>query len=150
MNNKCLDNLEEIALNIEKIDENFILLKEQLIEFRDEDKININFKECHVAICPNGGFIAICKKKGFLDITKGSKINNNIIIMHQDAKRKYLIPIDWNYREKWVVNLEYNDKEQLYAICNDGSIFKMDVLNLKAEPKITNEKFKHENIDKCK
>ncbi len=150
MNNKCLDNLEEIALNIEKIDENFILLKEQLIEFRDEDKININFKECHVAICPNGGFIAICKKKGFLDITKGSKINNNIIIMHQDAKRKYLIPIDWNYREKWVVNLEYNDKEQLYAICNDGSIFKMDILNLKAEPKITNEKFKHENIDKCK
>jgi hypothetical protein len=150
MNNKCLDNLEEIAINIEKIDESFVLLKEQFTEFGDEDKIAINFKECHVAICQNGGFIAICKKKGFLDITKGSKINNNIIIMHQDAKRKYLIPIDWNYRERWVVTLEFNNKEQLYAICNDGYIFKIDIINLKAEPKVTSEKFKNENIDKCK
>ena len=93
MNNKCLDNLEEIALNIEKIDENFILLKEQLTEFKDEYKININFKECHVAICPNGGLIAICKKKNYLDLNKKAKINNNIIVMYQTCKTKYFIPL---------------------------------------------------------
>ena len=70
--------------------------------------------------------------------------------MHQDAKRKYLIPIDWSYKDKWVVDLEFNDKEQLYAICNDGSIFKMDILNLKAEPKVSSELFKNEYIFKCK
>ncbi len=100
---KNIEYLEGIALNTEKFNENFILIKEQFTEFREEDKIKINFKECHVAVCPNGGLIAICKKKGFLDITKGTKINNYIIVMHQDAKRKYLIPIDWSYKDKWVV-----------------------------------------------
>ncbi len=151
MKNKSnIELLEDLVINMEKLEDNFILMKEQLIEFRDIDKIKINFKECHVAICPNGGLIAICKKKGFLDITKGTKINSYIIVMHQDAKRKYLIPIDWSYKDKWVVNLEFNDKEQLYAICNDGTIFKLDILNLKAEQKVSNEIFKNEAIIKCK
>ena len=149
-NKSCIDILEDLAINMEKLEDNFILMKEQFIEFRDADKIKINFKECHVAICPNGGLIAICKKKGFLDITKGTKLNSYIIIMHQDAKRKYLIPIDWSYKDKWVVDLEFNEKEQLYAICNDGTIFKFDILNLKAEQKVSCEIFKNEAIVKCK
>ena len=135
---------------MEKIDENFILMKEQISEFKSEDKVKINFKECHVAICPNGGLIAICKKRGYLDISKGSHINNNIIVMSQNAKRKIYIPIDWNYRYKYIVNLEFNEKEQLYAICVDGSIFKMNILNIKADPKVSNELFKKEEIEKCK
>ena len=149
-NKSYFDILEDIALNIEKIDENFILMKEQLCEFKDGDKIKINFKECHVAICPNGGLIAICKKKGFLDISKGSKINNNIIIMNQKSKRKLYISIDWNYRVRWIVTFEFNEKEQLYAICNDGSIYKINILNVKAEPKVSSELFKNEEIEKCK
>ena len=149
-NKSYFDILEDIALDIEKIDENFILMKEQLCEFKDGDKIKINFKECHVAICPNGGLIAICKKKGFLDISKGSKINNNIIIMNQKSKRKLYISIDWNYRVRWIVTFEFNEKEQLYAICNDGSIYKINILNVKAEPKVSSELFKNEEIEKCK
>ena len=64
MKNKSnIDVLEDMALNIEKIDDNFILMKEQLSKFKLGDKIKINFKECHIAICPNGGLIGICKKK---------------------------------------------------------------------------------------
>ena len=44
--------------------------------------MTINSKECHVAICLNGGLIAIFKK-GFLNITRGTKINDEIIVMHQ-------------------------------------------------------------------
>jgi len=66
--------------------------------------------------------------------------------MHQNDKRKYLIPIDWNYKDKWIINLEFNDKEQLYRICNDGSILKINILNLRAEQKITSEVFKNESI----
>ena len=142
--------IEDFEIKMDKLNNNFVLMKEKFAEFKDIDKVKINYKECHVAICKNGGLIAICKKKGFLDITKGTKINSYIIVMHQDAKRKYLIPIDWSYKDKWVVNLEFNEKEQLYAICNDGSIFKIDILNLKAEPKVSSEIFKNEQISKCK
>ena len=145
-----LDILEEISFNIEKIDNDFILMREQLCEFKTGDRIKINFRGCHVAICPNGGLIAICKKPGFLDITKGSKINKNIIVMNQNAKGKLFIPIEWNYRVRWIVNLEFNEKEQLYAICNDGSIFKINLLNAIAEPKVSSELFKTEEIEKCK
>ena len=151
MNEKSkIEILEDIGLNIERIEGNFILIKEQLSEFKKEDKIKINYKDCHVAICPNGGLIAICKKKGFLDITKGSKINKNIIVMNQNGKNKIYIPIDWNYNNKWIVHFEFNNKEQLYAICNDGSIYKIDILNIKAVPKISSEFFKNEEIEKCK
>ena len=105
MKNKSnIDVLEDMALNIEKIDDNFILMKEQLSEFKLGDKIKINFKECHIAICPNGGLIGICKKKGYLDITKGSKINKNIIIMNQNGQRKIYIPIISKLNQKYQVN----------------------------------------------
>ena len=144
------DNLENIAMKFEKMNNDYVFMKEKFVEFEEEYQITINFKECHVAICQNGGLIGICKKKGFLDITRGTKINNYIIVMYQNLKRKYLIPIDWNYKEKWVINLEFNEKEQLYAICNDGTIFKIDILTQKAVPKKSSDSFKNENIVKAK
>lgn len=148
-----IENLENFAVYFEKMNDNYVYMKEKFVEFIYEDeieKVNINFRECHVAICPNGGLIAICKKKGFLDITRGSKINKYIIVMYQNAKRKYLIPIDWNYRERWVVDLEFNEKEQLYAICNDGIIYKINILTLKAIQKKSSEFFKNQSIVKAK
>ena len=111
-----------------------------------KNRININFKGCHVAICQNGGLIAICKKKGFFDITKNSKINKFIIVMNQSAQKRYYIPIDWSYFKQYFVLLDFNDKEQLYGICNNASIFKIDILLEKAIPKITSEKLREETI----
>ena len=148
-----IDNLENIAVNFEKMNDEYIFMKEKLIAFNFEEeaeKVNINFRECHVAICQNGGLIAICKKKGFLDITRGSKINKYIIVMYQNAKRKYLIPIDWNYKEKWIVNLEFNEKEQLYGICNDGTIFKISILTQRAKQQSSSDIFKYQPIVKAK
>ena len=145
-----IESLENIAINFDKMKDNQVFMKEEIIEFKEEDKIYINFKECHIAICPNGGLIAICKKKGYLDVTKGSKVNDYIIVMHQNAKKKYFIFINWNYNEKYFILFDFNEKEQLYGICNDGSIFKIDILTLKAVPKITSEAFQIENIIKAK
>jgi hypothetical protein len=148
-----IDNLENIAVNFEKMNDEYVFMKEKFVEFQFEDeaeKVNINFRECHVAICQNGGLIAICKKKGYLDITRGSKINKYIVVMYQNAKRKYLIPIDWNYKEKWVVDIEFNEKEQLYAICNNGTIFKINILTQRAIPKSSSEIFKNQYIVKAK
>ena len=52
-------------------------MKEQLSEFKKEDKIKINYKDCFVAICPNGGLIAICKKKGSGSVGLGGQISGS-------------------------------------------------------------------------
>ena len=132
------------------MNDDYIYMKEQFVEFEHDTPIKFNFKEWHIAICPNGGLIAACKKKGILDITKGSKINKNIIVTYQNIKKQYLIPIDWDYKKKWVVDLEFNYKEQLYAICNDGTIFKIDIVTKKAVPKDSPSLFENEPIDKAK
>ena len=144
------ETLENIALNFEKMSDDYIFMKEQFVDFEQENKIKFNFKEWHIAICPNGGLIAACKKKGILDITKGSKINKNIIVTYQNLRTKYLIPIDWDYKKTWVVLLDFNEKEQLYAICNDGTIFKIDITTQKAVKKSTSSIFENEPIIKAK
>ena len=76
----CTETLENISLNFEKMNDEYVFMKEQFVEFDEGSKMTFNFKEWNIAICPNGGLIAACKKKGILDITKGSKINKNIIV----------------------------------------------------------------------
>ena len=144
------ETLENIALNFEKMSDDYIFMKEQFVDFEQDNKIKFNFKEWHIAMCPNGGLIAACKKKGILDITKGSKINKNIIVTYQNLRTKYLIPIDWDYKKTWVVLLDFNEKEQLYAICNDGTIFKIDITTQKAVKKSTSSIFENEPIIKAK
>ena len=55
---------------------------------KKQKEIIISWKT--LAICPNGGLIAVCKKMNFLDISKSSKLNDNVC---QDAKQKIYIPI---------------------------------------------------------
>ena len=142
------ENLDEISLSFQKMDNKYVFMKQCLIEFDKE--FQVSFKECHVAICQNGGLIGICKKKGYLDISKGSKINNYILVFYQNLGKTYFIPIDWNYREKWVIDLEFTHKELLYAICNDGTVFKIDILTEKAIPQKNSDKFKNEQIVRAK
>ena len=150
MTKNYIESIENFGINFDKIKDNQVFCNEQIIEIKEEDKIYINFRECFVAISPNGGLIGICKKKGFLDITKGSKLNEYIIIMHQNFRKKYYIHIDWEYKQTYFILFDFNEKEQLYGICNDGSIYKMDILKQKAVQKISSEIFKNENIEKAK
>ena len=148
MEEKIYD-LDILGANFRKMDEKMLFMKEQLSKFEKSDKININFKKCHVAISPNGGYIAICKKKNFEDEDEYSKLHDYILVMHQDGKTKYYIPIDWNYDNRWIILFNFNEKEQLYGICNDGSIIKFDIINLKAIKKRTLEYFQNDNIEKA-
>ena len=148
--NSCSETLENISLNFEKMNDKYVFSKEKFADFDNEIKFKFNFKDWNVAICPNGGLIAMCKKKGILDITKGSKINKNIIVASQNLRTQYLIPIEWDYNKTWIVDLEFNSQEQLYAICNNGTIFKIDILTKKAVIKPSSSLFENEPIDKAK
>ena len=114
------------------------------------DSYKLNYGYFLVAICKNGGLIAISKTKDYFD-TKKTPLNNNLIVMHQDGKNASTYKIS-NFElfkksaNRYVVSLEFNDKEQLYAFCNDGEIFKIDILKCEAQrldfysTKLVNEK----------
>ena len=143
-----LEKTDAINNNFEKTEGTNYFMREQITFFEKPEKID--FKECHVAMSPNGGLVAICKKKSFLDIAKGSKLNDNILIMYQDAKQKFYIPISWDYKKRWIINLEFNEDEKLYGICNDGTIYKMDIVIQKALEVSSSQKFSLDNIIKAK
>ena len=144
-----VESVEKLYSQFEKVKDNQFYTNEQIYEFDPDDKININFVGCKVAICPNGGLIAICKKKDYLDTSRNSKINHNIIVMYQTAKKRYYIPIDWEYKKRYFILFDFNEKEQLYGICNDGTIYKINILTSRAVEKITSQKFATENIEKA-
>lgn len=143
-----LEMTDSINNNFEKTDGANYFMKEQITYFEKPEKID--FKECHVAISKNGGLVGICKKKSFLDIAKGSKLNDNILVMYQDAKQKFYIPINWDYRTRWIICLEFNEDEKLYGICNDGTIYKLDIVIQKALLVSSSQKFSLDKIIKAK
>ena len=145
-----IPDLEILSSNFRKMDEKMFFMREQFSKFELSEKLNINFNKCHVAISPNGGYISICKKKDYFIEDQYSKIREYILVMHQDGKTHYSIPIDWIYEKRWIVELDFNEKEQLFGICNDGSILKFDIINSRAVKKITIEHFQNDNICKAK
>ena len=145
-----IPDLEILSSNFRKMDEKMFFMREQFSKFELSEKLNINFNKCHVAISPNGGYISICKKKDYFIEDQYAKIREYILVMHQDGKTHYSIPIDWIYEKRWIVELDFNEKEQLFGICNDGSILKFDIINSRAVKKITIEHFQNDNICKAK
>jgi hypothetical protein len=154
--------LESVKNQIEELtlmEANFIRIEdnspkysmEKIVQLNKSEILTLKFNFLIVAICKNGGLIALCKQKDYFDLTK-SKINQNIIIMHQDATYRYSIPIDWNYNSRYIVSLDFNDKEQLYAFCNDGTIYKLDILTQRVVEKVVGSKYeiKQEGIWKAK
>ena len=145
-----IPDIEILGTNFKKMDEKMSFSKEQLSKFEKNEKLNINYKKCHVAISPNGGYVAVCKKRNFEDEDEFSKLHDYVLVMHQDGKTKYYLPIDWNYDTRWLVCFDFNEKEQLFGICNDGTIIKFDIINLKSVTKGTIDYFQNDNIEKAK
>ena len=144
-----IDYLELIAADFIQTDNLVNYSNEKIIELNKSEKLVLKYNFLHVAISRNGGLIALCKQKDYFDQTK-SRINNSIIILHQDATTRYFIPIDWDYSKRYVVNLEFNEKEQLFAFCSDGTIYKLDILTQKAIEIFGGLRIKPEGIYKAK
>ena len=147
-----IDGLEMIATNFvstENNEKNF--LKEKITDFiKTGPHLPFQFDYLLVAISKNGGLIAICKTKNFLDYNNKTEIQRNILVMHQNAGRRHYIPLDWDYNKSYIVSMGFNDKEQLYAFCNDGNLLKLDILTNRATKKINSKIFFEEGIVKAK
>ena len=146
-----IESLEMIAANFIKTNSKAIYVNEKMTDLIKVGKnLPFDFDYLLVTISKNGGLIAICKKEtNYFDHNK-TEIDNHILVMHQDAGQRYYIPIDWEYNKSYIVSLEFNDKEQLYAFCNDGSLLKIDILIKKAVKKINSSIFIEEGIVKAK
>ena len=125
-------------------------LMQRITDFYKTYKIDISFNYCHIAISKNGGLIAVCKKKGYLDTSKSRKLNDNIIVMFQNANPLYYINIDWNFNKRWIVCLDFTIKQELYGILNDGGIFKFKYKEKIKKEKVTSKILKEEGIEDAK
>lgn len=144
-----IDYLELIAADFISTDNGANYSKEKIVQLNKSTKLTLEFNFINVAISRNGGLIALCKTASYYD-KKKSHINDSIIVMHQDASTCYFIPINWDYNSRYVVSLEFNEKEQLFAFCNDGTIYKLDILTQKAIEITNSYKIKPEGIHKAK
>ena len=147
-----LDEIEilyNISNNFDEMGKNQIYMKEQITDFHKIEKFKINFRYCHVAISKNGGLMAICKKKGFLDMSRGAVLNRSIVVMFQDFKKRYYVPINWDYNKRDIVCLDFTPKEELYAIISDGGIFKINYYERKHK-EISTSQYLQEGILKAK
>ena len=145
-----IEGLEVLASNFIQTKKGPIFMKEKLTDLNKSGlKLPFQFEYLLVAISKNGGLIALCKTVNYFDQHK-TRINNNIIVMHQNAEKRYYIPIDWKYSESYIVSLEFNSKEQLYGFCNNGDIRKIDILTNSVIIKPSSGKFFEEGIVKAK
>ena len=145
-----LENLEIMSTNFEQICKNDYYMMQRMTDLSKINRIKINFNFCHIAISKNGGLIALCKQKGFIDTSRNTKLNNYIIVMFQNEKELYEIPIDWKYSERWIVCLDFTEKQDLYGILNDGGIFKFKYKEKIKKEKITFLELKKQGVAKAK
>ena len=142
--------LDYISNKFDDMGEGQQYMNEQITDFSKIDLFKINFSFCHISISKSGGLIAICKKKGFLDMQRGGVLNKYIIVMFQNAKERYYISINWDYNKRYIVCLDFNQKEVLYGILNDGGILKINYYERKYKEIMTSQILKDEGILKAK
>ena len=146
-----IDDLEMIAANFKTATNSKITyMKEKITDLiKSGPKLPFEFEYLLVAFSRNGGLIAMCKQMNYYDRSK-SRINDDILVMHQDAGKRYYIPLPLSNEEKRVqvsiINLEFNDDEQLYAFGNDGSLYKIDILTAKAVKKLNSPRLEDEGV----
>ena len=150
-----IDDLEMIAANFKTATNSKITyMKEKITDLiKSGPKLPFEFEYLLVAFSRNGGLIAMCKQMNYYDRSK-SRINDDILVMHQDAGKRYYIPLPLSNEEKRVqvsiINLEFNDDEQLYAFGSDGSLYKIDILTAKAVKKLNSPRLEDEGVTKVK
>ena len=150
-----IDDLEMIAANFKTATSSKITyMKEKITDLiKSGPKLPFEFEYLLVAFSRNGGLIAMCKQMNYYDRTK-SRINDDILVMHQDAGKRYYIPLPLSNEEKRIqvsiINLEFNDDEQLYAFGSDGSLYKIDILIAKAVKKLSSPRLEDEGVVKVK
>ena len=148
-----LEAIESLANYFDSVSPGNSFIKEKITNVYFPNKFKINFKNNHVAISKNGGLIALCRKKnlsGNPSFSFASNSNNEVLVMQQNAKHIYKIPITWNVKNRWIVAFDFSENENLYGICNDGTIYKFDILLEEAKEQLTSEKLLQEKIYKAK
>ena len=70
--------------------------------------------------------------------------------MQQNGKKQYKISLTLNYAKRWIVAFDFSQNENLYGICNDGTIYKFDILLQEAKEQVSTQAFETDNIIKAK
>ena len=147
------DYLDNLSSDVETLDKNNYLIKEQFTDFsqlKEDKQLKLKFDDLHITLSKNGGLIALCMKQGHLDFKKNSKFNKNIIVMFQDSIKRFFIRIDWDNKKRYVICLDFTPKQELYAILNDGSVYKINYNEETLKQKISSSRLTEPGVIKAK
>lgn len=145
---EIIDQVESIATTFDKADDNVIFMKEFLCKAKPIQG-KIDFENCHVAMSKNGGLIAFIKRSN-LFIMDNNPIKENVRVFCQDRSNEKRIKYRNDDKEKQIVLFDFTDDEQLFAIFNEGTIYKFDIFNERFIEKTSGPTFKAEPIEKAK
>ena len=89
-----IDGLEMIATNFKSTNSNkMTFMKDKITDLiKSGPNLPFEFDYLLVDISKNGGLIAICKQMNYYDRNK-TRIYDHILVMHQDAGKRYYIPL---------------------------------------------------------
>ena len=142
--------IENLTTNFEKIDENTFYMKEKMTNITFPKDLKLDFENTHIAISKNGGLMAFVKKSLVLILNKLDPLHSNVIIMCQDGSNLIVIPFAIKEKERTIILFDFNDNHQLYAILNEGSIFKFDIISQNVYEKSSGKTFLSDKIIKAK
>ena len=148
MSDQIIDQIESIATTFDKPAENVIFMKELLAKTKPL-KPGIEFDNFHVAMSKNGGLVAFVKKSSYFIMDSSNPMKDSARILCQDLSNEHRIRLR-DDKDKQIVLFDFTDDEQLYAIFNEGTIYKFDICTSRFIEKTTGPTFKADNIVKAK
>ena len=125
MSDQIIDQVESIATTFDKPAENVIFMKELLAKTKPL-KPGIEFDNFHVAMSKNGGLVAFVKKSSYFIMDSSNPMKDSARILCQDLSNEHRIRLR-DDKDKQIVLFDFTDDEQLYAIFNEGTIYKFDI-----------------------
>ena len=146
MSEQIIDQVESIATTFDKPAENVIFMKELLVKTKPL-KPGIDFDNFHVAMSKNGGLVAFVKKSSYFIMDSSNPMRDSILCQDLSNEHRFRLKDD---KKKQIVLFDFTDDEQLFAILNEGTIYKFDICTNRFIEKTSGPIFKNDNIVKAK
>ena len=70
--------------------------------------------------------------------------------MFQDSIKRFFIRIDWDNKKRYVICLDFTPKQELYAILNDGNVYKINYNEETLKQKISSSRLTEPGVIKAK
>ena len=144
MSDQILEDVDNIACSFDKPSDNMIFMKQSLTKTNSITP-EIDFDNFHIAMSKNGGMVAFVKKTSYFIMDSKSVMKTHVRLFYQDLNNEIQIKFEED-NNKPIILFDFTDDEKLYAILNNGTIWKFDLSTKRIVEKTTGPTFQLDNI----